>query len=90
MRKIDILNCDIEYIEMFNYDIQALIESNFTLTPKQVQLSSPRQFKISHGPEQSNQIKVYINEFGRSHDGLGKMLMRYPHIHRIFRRPQLI
>jgi hypothetical protein len=84
------MNCDVEYIENFNFDIQALAESHFTLTPSQVKLNYPKQFKIVHLSAQNKQINSYVNEFGRLHDGMGKMLMRYPHVHRIFRRPQLI
>lgn len=90
LRKKDLMNCDVEYIENFNFDIQALAESHFTLTPSQVKLSSPKQFKIAHLSTQNKQINSYVKEFGRLHDGMGKMLMRYPHVHRIFRRPQLI
>jgi hypothetical protein len=53
-------------------------------------LTEPKQFKMAHLPEQNRQISGYVKEFGRLHDGMGKMLMRYPHVHRIFRRPQAI
>jgi radical SAM superfamily enzyme YgiQ (UPF0313 family) len=89
LRKMDVMNCDIEYLESFNFDIQALVESHFTLTPAQVKLTSPKQFKIAHLPEQNKRITSHVKEFGRLHDGMGKMLMRYPHVHRIFRCPQL-
>jgi hypothetical protein len=89
LRKADVMNCDIEYLESFNFDIQALAESHFTLTPAQVKLTSPKQFKIAHLPEQNKRITSHVKEFGRLHDGMGKMLMRYPHVHHIFRCPQL-
>ena len=85
LRKNDLLNCDIEHIESFGFDMQALSESNFTLKPAQVRLMSPKQFKISHLHEQKILIGNYVKEFGKLHDGMGKMLMRYPHVHRIFR-----
>jgi len=90
LRKIDLMNCDIEYVESFTFDVQALAASHFTLTPKQVKLTQPKHFKITHLPEQNKQITAYVNEFGLLHDGMGKMLMRYPHVHRIFRHPELV
>lgn len=89
LRKMDLMNCDTEYVESFTFDVQALAASHFTLTPTQVKLPQPKHFRITHLPEQNKQITAYVKEFGRLHDGMGKMLMRYPHIHRIFRRPQL-
>jgi hypothetical protein len=85
LRKFDLLNCDIEYIESFDFDMLALSESSFTLKPAQVRLMSPKQVRISHVHEQKILIGTYVKEFGKSHDGMGKMLMRYPHVHRIFR-----
>jgi radical SAM superfamily enzyme YgiQ (UPF0313 family) len=89
LRKMDLMNCDTEYMESFSFDVQALAASHFTLSPTQVKLTQPKLFKITHIPDQRKQITDYVNEFGRLHDGMGKMLMRYPHVHRIFRRPQL-
>lgn len=89
LRKMDLLNISSECVESFIFDVEALAASHFTLTPAQVKLSQPQRFKINHLPDQSKQISAYIKEFGSLHDGLGKMLMRYPHVHRLFRRPQL-
>jgi len=89
LRKIDLMNCDIEYVESFSFDVEMLAASHFTLTPAQVKLDQPVHFKVAHLPEQSQQINTYVKEFGRQHDGMGKMLMRYPHVHRIFRRPAI-
>jgi len=90
LRKMDLMNCDDEFIESFTFDLEALAASHFTLLPSDVKLTEPKQFKIAHLPEQNRQISGYVKEFGRLHDGMGKMLMRYPHVHRIFRRPQAI
>ena len=90
LRKIDIMNCDIEYNEIFSFDVEKLAASHFTLTPAQAKLDQPKNFRVTHLPEQSQQINIYVKEFGRLHDGMGKMLMRYPHVHRIFRRTELL
>ncbi|MCX7177188.1 MAG: cobalamin-dependent protein [Proteobacteria bacterium] len=88
LRKMDLMDCDTQFVENFTFDVEALAASHFTVTPTQVRLPEPRRYKIAHLPEQSKQITAYVKEFGRLHDGMGKMLMRYPHIHRLFRRPQ--
>jgi len=90
LRKTNIMNCDAEFLEEFCFDIQALSESNFSLPTAKAKLSKPKKFKITHLTDQRNMIDGYIKEFGSSHDGLGKMLMKYPHIHRLFRRPQML
>ena len=89
LRKMDLMNCDTEFMESFTFDIQALAASHFTLSPAQVKLAQSKCFEITHIPDQRKQITAYVKEFGRLHDGMGKMLMRYPHVHRIFRRSQL-
>jgi radical SAM superfamily enzyme YgiQ (UPF0313 family) len=90
LRKMDLMNCDLQFVESFTFDVEALAASQFTLTPAQAKLAQPKPFKIAHLPDQSKQITAYAKEFGRQHDGMGKMLMRYPHIHRLFRRPQSV
>lgn len=90
IRKIDLMNFNTEYHEDFNYDIKALVESGFTLKPAQVRLNSLKTFKISHSAEQKSQMEIYVKEFGRLQDGMGKMLMRYPHVYRNFRLPQMV
>lgn len=90
LRKTDLLNCDSEFIDDFAFDVEALAASHFTLTPPQVKLPRPKRFRISHLSDQSKQIAAYVKEFGRLHDGMGKMLMRYPHVHRLFRRPHTV
>lgn len=87
LRKMGLLDCDTQFCEVFSYDLEALSASHFTLSPQQAKLSRPRRYAIAHTPEQRTQIKAYAKEFGGARDGMGKMLMRYPHVHRIFRRP---
>ena len=75
---------------IFNFDIVKLSKSHFTLTPEEVFLKKPKLFKIGHDKKQIDLIKSYKKEFGSARDGMGKMLMRYPHVHRLFRQPSTI
>ena len=45
-------------------------------------------FSPANGFAEPPSSSAYTKEFGSSHDGLGKMLMRYPHVHRMFRRAE--
>ena len=88
LRKINLMGNEDIFIESFNFDFKALEESGFKLIAKEIKLKSPTKFKITHSSQQHKKIAGYIKEFGKIHDGLGKMLMRYPHVHRIFRHAQ--
>jgi len=88
LRKINVMGNEDIFIESFNFDFKALEESGFKLIAKEIKLKSPTKFKITHSSQQHKKIAGYIKEFGKIHDGLGKMLMRYPHVHRIFRHAQ--
>ena len=88
LRKINVMGNEDIFIESFNFDFKALEESGFKLIAKEIKLKSPIKFKITHSSQQHKKIAGYIKEFGKIHDGLGKMLMRYPHVHRIFRHAQ--
>ena len=88
LRKINLMGNEDVFIESFNFDFKALEESGFKLIAKEIKLKAPTKFKISHSSQQHEKIDGYIKEFGKIHDGLGKMLMRYPHVYRIFRHAQ--
>jgi hypothetical protein len=90
LRKGGLMNYEAEHVESFSYNIVLLEDSHFTLSPSEIKLDKPKKFKIAHTPEQKIKIQTYSKEFGNHHDGMGKMLMRYPHIHRIFRRSQVV
>lgn len=85
LRKANLTNCEVEYAETFSFDLQALDSSDFQSFPQDVKLAKPRRYVVTHLPTQRDKISAYMKEFGSSRNGLGKMLMRYPHLHRIFR-----
>lgn len=85
LRKMNLTHCDTEFVEAFSYDLQMLDNCDFDLLPQEAKLSQSRRYAVTHLPPQREQISAYMKEFGSSRDGLGKMLMRYPHLHRIFR-----
>ena len=86
-RKGSLMNED-GYTDIFSkFDIVSISKSHFKLSPSEAVLSAPMLFRVQHNSDQKNSIQAYKKEFGMAHDGLGKMLMRYPHVHKLFRYP---
>lgn len=85
MRKSDLTNYNSEAIGVFTFDMKAQEEADFAAQFEAVRLPSRKKFIVAHNLEQQHQLADLINEFGSSHDGRGKMLMRYPFVHRMFR-----
>lgn len=88
LRKGHLTEPEAEHLEPFPFDLAAQQEARFTLAPDAAHLAEPRVFRIAHTEKQRAQLATYLREFGGSQDGMGKMLMRYPHVHRIFRRAE--
>ena len=74
--------------DAFHFDMKTQEHANFSAPANTVRLGSERKFVVAHTPSQRETLSAYTKEFGSSHDGLGKMLMRYPHVHRMFRRAE--
>jgi radical SAM superfamily enzyme YgiQ (UPF0313 family) len=85
LRKANLLQSDAEHAATFAFDMALMETMHFNVLPQSARLPQPRRFRIAHQPEQVERLVAYRKEFGESRDGLGKMLMRYPHIHRLFR-----
>jgi len=86
MRKRKLLTVDLERIERFSFDLAEAEKQSFDILPEKIKLTAEQEFSLSHQKEQQELITDYAEEFGDTFDGLGKMLMRYPHIHRLFRK----
>jgi radical SAM superfamily enzyme YgiQ (UPF0313 family) len=90
LRKINLMNYDQQFEHEFDFDIEYLINTKFLTSLDNIMLKKPKKYKIEHTLKQKETIKNYLNEFGQTQDGMGKMLMRYPHVYRIFRIPQAV
>ena len=88
LRKQNLLEADSKIVEDFSFDLPRLESEAFQIRPDEARLSRSTRFSITHNPRQRELITQYAGEFGHSFDGLGKMLMRYPHLHRLFRSSQ--
>jgi radical SAM superfamily enzyme YgiQ (UPF0313 family) len=90
LRKANLTQFDEEFVETFWFDLKMLEDRHFEILPGEARLAAPRSYSVAHLPAQREQLSAYVKEFGRSHDGLGKMVMRYPHLHRVFRRAHVL
>ena len=90
LRKQNLLESRKEVEGTFSFDLAEIENKAFQVQPDTVMMSSSRRFKLAYDSRQRETIDRYEKELGGSFDGLGKMLMRYPHIHRLFRRPTVI
>ena len=88
MRKAHLTDYETVLEGVFTFDMKAQERENFVMPAKDARLQSGQTLLIAHTPGQRVQLSAYVKEFGSSHDGLGKMLMRYPHVHRMFRRAE--
>lgn len=88
MRKVHLTNYDAVFEGVFRFDMKAQERASFAAPAAAARLPAARTIVVAHTTGQREQLSAYVREFGRSHDGLGKMLMRYPHVHRMFRRAE--
>lgn len=88
MRKADLTNYKAEIDGVFTFDMKAQEKAEFAASAADTRLADRQHFVVSHTSSQRRQLAEYLKEFGMSHDGRGKMLMRYPHVHRMFRRAE--
>lgn len=88
LRKRNLLKSEGEIVERFSIDLARLDGVGYVVKPAEASLNSELSFVITHNAQQRQLIGQYSREFGDSFDGLGKMLMRYPHVHRLFRHAE--
>jgi hypothetical protein len=85
IRKRSLLSTSEKITRTFSIDLELIQKKKYALNCDEALLSDKKLFNLIHNDEQKSLITQYSNQFGSSLDGLGKMLMRYPHVHRLFR-----
>jgi len=90
LRKSRLTEYEAEFVEEFSFNMPQLVEAGFCGPPKAYRLAKPQRYKVNHQPRQRAKLEEYTNEFGNTIDGLGKMLMRHPHMHRVFRQIEAV
>ncbi len=67
----------------YDYDFAALLASDFTGDPERYR--KPTQVDFSHSPDQRATIAQLVHQYGTSHTGLGRILLR-AHVKKLFRQ----
>jgi len=76
MRKDNFLDPDKDYAQVFHFDFEELVKSNFMLDPFSVMIREGVAMKVVHTPEQSDLVKGWIDQYGTSESGIGRLLSR--------------
>ena len=90
LRKRDLLSPGAEIVETFEIDLERVETARFQIEAGDARLPEARRYALVHNDRQQELIAQYADEFGGTFDGLGKMLMRYPHVHRLFRQSRAV
>lgn len=88
LRKQNLLGGKAQVTETFSINLEKVEKERYKISAKRARLPENRRYSLIHNQNQKQLIEQYSDEFGNSFDGLGKLLMRYPHIHRLFRVSQ--
>jgi len=84
MRKSDILDTEQPQLAHFNYDFAKLMESKFTVDPVEVYHPEGVVVEIYHSDQQRDLISGYVNQYGTTLIGLGRILIR-ANMNRLYR-----
>jgi len=84
LRKINLCDPAAQFEAVFQFDVQAFLRDGGAGDPLSYRFSEPRLHRFRHGEEQAEIIRAYVDQYGTSVDGLGKILMRAP-LKRLFR-----
>jgi hypothetical protein len=84
-RKMDVIDHDLQLRQVFHFDFEEIAERNFEVDPKSYRSSAPREYRFAHSSKQAELIDGYVSQYGKTLDGLGRILMRAWPTKRLFR-----
>lgn len=84
MRKSDILDTELPQLGHFSYDFAKLMETKFTVDPAEAYHPEGVAVEIYHSDQQRDLISGYVNQYGTSLIGLGRILIR-ANMNRLYR-----
>ena len=71
---------------IISFDLVAASKQSYSLLPKEISLLEKKEIIFFLDEHQKKLLSNRLREFSKSLDGIGKMLMAYPHIHHLFRK----
>ena len=89
LRKNKLLEPSLQFQGAFHFDLKSLMREGSTLEPASAWSERPIRYVFRHTEEQAEIIKSYVEQYGTSYEGLGRILMRAP-MKRLFRQVERI
>ncbi|MDZ4726954.1 MAG: cobalamin-dependent protein [Leptospira sp.] len=78
LRKNELLDTSLTLSEDFDFDFDLIRKKNYQIEPADYKLTDKKTFNFFHSVDQIPLIDGYITQYGKSIDGLGRILMRAP------------
>lgn len=75
-RKRDPLNLELPQSGRYHYDFVTLLNSHFTINPFEVACPEGIDLVFEHTPKQRTLVEGYVNQYGTTLIGLGRILIR--------------
>ena len=77
------------FLKRFDFDFVSLAERHFSDDPMTCYRSDGIMIEFGHDPEQLEEIKAMVSQFGRNISGLGHLMQR-ANIYRLYRHPRYL
>ncbi len=84
-RKGSLCETERETVEVFDFDFIVLEERAFKVDPLNHETPSGTVTRISHTGDQKDLINAYLEQYGTSLNGLGRLLLR-SHVNKLYRK----
>lgn len=84
LRKEKLHETATESVFTADFDFKALEAAGFDADPRDFRRERPISLRITHTVEQQRTIGTYLKQYGRSVDGLGRLLLR-AHVNKLYR-----
>lgn len=78
LRKGNLVKVNEAFEGDFHFDFDAIRNLVFQVEPAKFLLDKPIQYQFRHSSQQRAMMESYINQYGTTLDGLGRILMRAP------------
>jgi radical SAM superfamily enzyme YgiQ (UPF0313 family) len=84
-RKVNLIDHNQRLSALFNFDFESIAEQNYSVDPKCYVVDPAREYRFAHSASQAELIDGYVSQYGKTLDGLGRILMRVWPTKRLFR-----
>lgn len=89
LRKQQLLEPSLQYEGTFHFDFKSLMREGAVHDPVAAWFEQPIHYRFRHSEEQAVIIRSYVEQYGTSNEGLGRILMRAP-LKKMFRQVETV